>query len=334
MGMPAVPGRPAGKKALDRAGAPTRNANGTGRESAPPDSEIPPHSGGEGPREKSIWGRIWCFPITRIAVFVLLLACFFVAFAVPIEHIDALNYMFWAEAPAVIAALALMARIEGRSLADFGLTRERVALRDVILGFVVGGITMSLVVGLMAVRGWYHCSPGWHSPGLAGSMAMWIFVYLSIAVSEELIYRGYFFQTLERRWGSDIAFAATMVTFGLMHLTIDVPHASAGLKVIGSLSIAVEAGILFATAYLLTRRLWMPIGIHWAWNFFEGPVFGTPVTGSNTEQPLLQGHITGPSWATGGGFGPEASIPALLIGTALGLLFLWFVQIRKRRKSG
>jgi hypothetical protein len=146
---------------------------------------------------------------------------------------------------------------------------------------------------------------------------------------EETIYRGYFFQTIETRWGSDSAFATTMVVFGLMHLATPIPNLNEVLKLVGALSIAVEAGILFAAAYLLTRRLWMPIGLHWAWNFFQGPVFGAPVTGSSFGPSVIEGHISGPIWATGGTFGPEAGIPALLVGAAYGIALL-IVAIRRK----
>lgn len=275
--------------------------------------------------------RFWRFPVTRIVLFALLLLVFWAIFAVAIWPLDPFDYKYWAAPLAAVSALALMGRIDGRTLAGFGFSRWPRALGETALGFAVGGLTMSAIVGIMALKGWYHGRPEMMTGALASSLGNTLAIFFALAIFEEAVYRGYFFQTLERRWGSDIAFAATMVTFGLMHLTIDIPGASTSLKLIGALSIAVEAGILFAAAYLLTRRLWMPIGIHCAWNFFEGPVYGTPVTGSNLGQTLFDGHVTGPAWATGGGFGPEASIPALLVGTAIGLLMLWIAQRRRHR---
>ena len=279
----------------------------------------------------SWWTTLWRFPLMRIAAFAVVLLAFYAAFALIIERIDRFDYRYWAAPLAALSALAVMGRLERLTLSAYGFSKPSKAVREILIGFLVGGATMSLIVGIMASRGWYHGHLMPLTDTLIGSLGNTLAIFFGLAIFEEAVYRGYFFQTLERRWGADIAFAVTMVTFGLMHLTINVPGASISLKIIGALSIAVEAGILFAAAYLLTRRLWLPIGIHCAWNFFEGPVYGTPVTGNNIGETLFNGHITGPAWATGGGFGPEASIPALLVGTVLGLVLLWLAQRRRHR---
>ena len=275
----------------------------------------------------------WWTPLVRIAAFAFAFLTFYALFALAIERIDRFDYRYWSAPLAALAALALMARLEQRTVASFGFNKPRKAFRELVIGFIIGGTTMSLIVGIMSACGWYHGRPMPLTSSLMWGLASTLAIFFALAIYEEVVYRGYFFQTLERRWGADIAFAATMVTFGLTHLAVRVPGASVSLKIIGALSIAVEAGILFAAAYLLTRRLWLPIGIHCAWNFFEGPVYGTPVTGDNVGETVFNGHITGPAWATGGGFGPEASVPALLVGTAIGLVLLWMAQRRRSKKS-
>lgn len=275
----------------------------------------------------------WRSPVLRIAIFVVIALGIFKVVRMMIEPVDPKRADFWSAPIVALGALAIMARLEGRTLQSFGLNRRRRALGEMALGFVIGGITMSIVVGSMALYGWYHGRLEPVRAAMLHALGVNLGVFLAIGIYEEVVYRGYFFQTLERRWGADVAFAVTMVTFGLLHLAAPIPHTSVTLKLIGALSIAVEAGILFAAAYLLTRRLWMPIGIHWAWNFFEGPVYGTPVTGDDFGPSIFAGRIQGPAWATGGGFGPEASIPALLVGTALGLVLLWMAVLRKHARE-
>jgi hypothetical protein len=76
-------------------------------------------------------------------------------------------------------------------------------------------------------------------------------------------------------------------------------------------------GVFLAFAYLRTRSLWLPIGLHLGWNFFEGAVFGYPVSGMNLSPNLLVQEARGPAWITGGTFGPEAGLvllPGLLVG--------------------
>jgi hypothetical protein len=84
----------------------------------------------------------------------------------------------------------------------------------------------------------------------------------------------------------------------------------------------IEAGILLAAAYAYTGRLWLPIGIHIAWNFTQGGIFGVEVSG-NTSEGLLQGKLSGPLWLSGGAFGAEGSVIAVCICLAMGIFLLW-----------
>src|SRR5581483_7760086 len=77
-----------------------------------------------------------------------------------------------------------------------------------------------------------------------------------------------------------------------------------------SAAIALEAGILLAAAYLLTRSLWLPIGLHFGWNFTEGGIFGAAVSG-NGAKGLINTSLSGPQLLSGGAFGPEASVAAV-----------------------
>jgi hypothetical protein len=71
--------------------------------------------------------------------------------------------------------------------------------------------------------------------------------------------------------------------------------------------------VLLAVAYTVTERLWLPIGIHAGWNFAEGTIFGTGVSGTAVHASLLHGALRGPALVTGGSFGPEASIAAIAV---------------------
>jgi len=84
----------------------------------------------------------------------------------------------------------------------------------------------------------------------------------------------------------------------------------------------VLAGILLAVAYLKTKGLWLPTGLHWAWNYFLGPIFALPVSGGKFEPSLLQVAVSGPQWLTGGNYGPEASIVLTIVCT-VAIVGLW-----------
>lgn len=113
----------------------------------------------------------------------------------------------------------------------------------------------------------------------------------------------------------------TSALFGLAHIF------NANATWFSSLAIAVEAGLLLGGAYMLTRSLWLPIGLHAAWNFAQGEVFGVPVSGGAVHG-FLRSPLSGPPLLSGGAFGLEASVIALVIATAAGV---WFVLLAIKR---
>ena len=140
-------------------------------------------------------------------------------------------------------------------------------------------------------------------------------IFLVVAVGEEILFRGIVFRMIDQRWGTWVALAVSALIFGFVHITND------NATVWSSVAIAVEAGLLLGAAYKWSGTLWLPIGIHWAWNFFQGPVFGFAVSGNET-QSLLKAVIDGPAWLTGGTFGAEASVPAFVVGLIVAIVFL------------
>jgi membrane protease YdiL (CAAX protease family) len=131
-------------------------------------------------------------------------------------------------------------------------------------------------------------------------------------VTEELLIRAVAFRILEGWLGSWLALSASAVLFGLMHL----PNPQA--TVLSSVAIALEGGVMLAAAYMVTRRVWLAIGIHVAWNFTQSGIFGVTTSGVDSTG-YLEGHLQGPSVLSGGAFGPEASIVAVAVCLAAGL---------------
>jgi uncharacterized protein len=147
---------------------------------------------------------------------------------------------------------------------------------------------------------------------------------LSSSVYEELLFRGVLFGAVEQWLGSWAALVVSSVVFGMTHLLN--PHGTLE----GALFIAVEAGILLAAAYMLTRQLWLSIGFHLAWNYTQSAIFSGVVSGNEAEQGLIRSTVSGPDWLTGGSFGVESSVLALGLCTTTGIVMLVMAVKRGR----
>jgi uncharacterized protein len=147
---------------------------------------------------------------------------------------------------------------------------------------------------------------------------------VSSSVYEELLFRGVLYGSVEQWFGSWAALVVSSIVFGLTHLM------NAQGTIEGALYIAFEAGILLAAAYMLTRRLWLSIGFHMAWNYTQSAIFSGIVSGNDAQQGLIRSTVNGPDWLTGGGFGVESSVLALLLCTTTGIVML--VMAVKRGK--
>ena len=208
----------------------------------------------------------------------------------------------------VLGYLLFVKFIERKQFSDFALPG---AGREWFFGAAVGAGAMALVVGIIAALGGYQII-GHNGPEiLVGVLS----VAIISGIVEEVLFRGVIFRLLEQWLGSIAALAISALLFGALHLGN--PNAS----LLAGSAIALEAGILLGAIYMLTRRLWAAIGLHMAWNSIQGGVFGVAVSGTEVKG-LLVSKSSGPDILSGGAFGAEASLPAIIICTAIGLYFL------------
>ncbi|WP_326658348.1 CPBP family intramembrane glutamic endopeptidase [Streptomyces sp. NBC_00385] len=185
-------------------------------------------------------------------------------------------------------------------------------------GVLIGVALFGAVIANIALLGHYEVDglgtvPG--AIGLIGFMA-------AAAVTEELLFRGVLFRLVEERAGTWIALALTGALFGLAHLF----NPDADLW--GAVAIAIEAGGMLAAAYAATRTLWLPIGVHFGWNFAASGIFSTEVSGNDTQQGLLDAVTSGPKLITGGAFGPEGSVYSVVFGMVMTAAFMWLAHRR------
>jgi uncharacterized protein len=206
---------------------------------------------------------------------------------------------------AVYCAYALF--IEQRPVSELALPGMA---RELGIGFVVGaGLYAACELILMAL-GIYRVN------GLnpVSFMVPAIAMALSSGVFEELLFRGVLFRSVETWLGSWAALVISSLVFGLTHLM----NPEGTLE--GALYISVEAGILLAAAYMLTRRLWLSMGFHVAWNYTQSAIFSSIVSGTEASQGLIRSTVNGPDFLTGGNFGVESSVIALFLCTTTGIV--------------
>ncbi|MCI0569913.1 MAG: CPBP family intramembrane metalloprotease [Myxococcaceae bacterium] len=214
---------------------------------------------------------------------------------------------------ATVALLAVGRGLERKTPEGLGLGTRGMG-RDLLRGVAVGAALMTAVVGVLALLGWYRLVEG--PPETAQEETLEAFGYvvgfLFAGYFEEVLFRGIGFRLLEEWLGSGAALLLSSAFFGLVHGNN--PDATWSATV----GIALEAGLLLGAAFMLTRSLWFATGIHWAWNWVQGPLFGVDVSGM-TVDGVLESALVGPVAWTGGAFGAEAGGVAVLLCTAAGV---------------
>jgi uncharacterized protein len=234
---------------------------------------------------------------------------------------------------AIILSIAIIGRfVDRRKFTDFGLQTADGWKRELWLGTALGIAAMTGIWLVQWILGYITFDGfGWERP----SQSFWLmpivgYMMLMIAVGfyEEYWTRGYQLKVLAEgmhvgalspRVAVGISMALTSVFFGILHAGN--PNAST----ISIVNISF-AGIMLALPYVLTGRLWVSIGLHFSWNFFQGAIFGFPVSGRQFRTSVIQSAQGGPDWFTGGAFGPEAGAVGLL---AMVIMCVWmYVKFR------
>ena len=215
-------------------------------------------------------------------------------------------------AAAMIALYALLVRwFEKHPAKDLPMRR---LVPDTLKGLGIGLLFFMVVVLVMSVFG--LCEVGSFGTDRPLAIVAAFFLFLVVGTGEEIIFRGILFRWIDEKWGFWTALAVSSLLFGLLHIF------QPGATWWSSFAIAVEAGLFLGSAYKYSGTLWLPVGAHWAWNFVEGNVFGFAVSGTDAGASVFHTTVNGPDILTGGAFGPEASVIALVVGL---LMSLWFI---------
>lgn len=267
------------------------------------------------------------FLLSVLGILTVSAAAGFIAVKMPlIQHLDPrISMGFWSNLlmlPSLLALYMLLTRLlERRPLGSVGLAFYGRWKNELGLG-LLSGAAMILAVGCLEwLLGVARFSLSAQPPGRVALAGVFLLLLLAVAAAdEELLFRGYPFQRLVDSGGPLAAVAAVSVLFGLAHLRNPSHNWISTVNTI-------LAGVLLAVCYLRTRALWLPIGLHFTWNYFQGFVLGLPVSGWAMPEPILAARIHGPAWLTGGAYGPEGSILSLGIILAATVYFLFTGRI-------
>jgi len=188
--------------------------------------------------------------------------------------------------------------------------------KNAVIGFVTGLFLQSAFILIIYLRGNYSVIgvnpvsfllPAFSTSLTAGFVA-------------EILIRGIFFRLTEEKLGTIVTLIICALIFAIMHLNVK------GASILSVSSTAIEAGLLLSAGYIFSRSLWLPIFLHFAWDFAEPGVFGAINPGITINQSLLTSKIDGPLILTGGQLGPQNSIQSLLLCAIASLIFLWVAR--------
>jgi membrane protease YdiL (CAAX protease family) len=272
---------------------------------------------------KSKLSRFLYFPITKIFIglVAVVIATFLVEFGAEAilkytvlnKDLKSLVVAILVSAAALTTYLILFRFYEKRKIRELSTSHF---WNYSFAGASIGFLILSLVILVMYIGDSYTILSVNPISFLIPALAIGI----SSAFFEEILFRGIIFRITEEKLGSVWALVISSSIFGIGHLTNE--HST----IFSAIAISIEAGLLLGAAYIYSKNLWLPIFIHFAWNFSEGGIYGAAISGNGLKKSLITSKISGPDLLTGGSFGPENSLQAVLIGLGVGILFLWMAN--------
>lgn len=235
-----------------------------------------------------------------------------------------------------LLGVAASARLlDRRPMADYGIHLNRRWGVDLAAGLALGAGLLALVFAVQLAAGWVRVvgtlrAPGPFLPALAGN----VLVFCLVGVYEELLLRGLLLRNvveglsgyLSERWAVGGGVGLSSAVFGAFHLGN--PNAT----LVSTLGITL-AGVMLAAGVVLTGELALPIGLHIAWNVFQGLVFGFPVSGLALRTSVLVTRERGPDLVTGGSFGPEAGLAGVLAAVVGTVAIVWYARRAEGRAA-
>lgn len=219
--------------------------------------------------------------------------------------------MFLQEAVFILASIIAWKLIMKRKLTDMGLPSPKPHAAELVIGLVLGIVSISVVFAALVLTGQARVE-SW-TPRFAFKQLVYVFIYISVGFAEEIFGRGYVMSVLRQTKSKLVVVLVSAVIFALLH------SANPGISLLPYINLALY-GVLTAYIYIRSGNIWMCIGYHITWNYFQGYVFGFKVSGTNS-QGMLTTTFPKDTILNGGSFGPEGGLFVTLV-ILLGILFV------------
>ncbi len=259
------------------------------------------------------------FPLTRIILgLIVCFISFIIAQQLAAKMLDltSLNKNYRNLIKGIIASSAVIStyiyffrRYEKREIKEFS---SKGIAKYLLSGTMIGVVLQSLTMLVIVLNGGFKIV----SINPISNVIIPFTIAFTVAVFEEILIRGIIFRIIEEKIGSYISLLISAIIFGALHLL------NPNSTLISGLCVGIEAGLLLGAAYIYTRNLWFPIAIHFAWNFMQSGIFGAITSGNEKTSSLLTTKLTGNSFITGGEFGPEGTIQALIFCVLVSIVLL------------
>jgi uncharacterized protein len=248
----------------------------------------------------------------------------------PSKAVDVVTLLLSVALPLALV-ICFRVLVDRQPIQSLGLESTSTWAYEMASGFAVAAVLASAVFIAGSSFGWLTFR-GHLTGGMLNVTFIGVFIYFFastavVAFGEEFMFRGYIQANIKEGWGVPAAIGVSSVLFSLGHVL------NPGFSWLVAVNL-VLAGVLLAYATAITGNIWWAAGFHTAWNFFEGSIFGFPVSGATTGSlSVFITKIQAPAWVMGGRFGPEGgAVATAAFLTGIGLLWI-FGRARKGQED-
>ena len=215
----------------------------------------------------------------------------------------------------LIGSVVLLWKVfEKKPIREMGLVNIKKGYKDLVAGLIFGAISMSMVFAILLGSNNIQLVSSLTKPSFNIALLMELILFIFVGFDEEMFTRGYCMSVLNQTRKKWVVVGVSSIIFALMH------SFNPDMTLLSYLNLFL-VGVLFAYMFIKSNNLWLTIGYHITWNFFEGPVFGFQVSGLNMKSIYLV-KKPADNIITGGGFGPEGGLVVTFI-IILGLIYMW-----------